>query len=546
MSGTRARSRDDRNPRAVKAAQEVAARLTEGVIAHRAGRLDAAAASYRAILRSQPDHPDALHLLGLVFHQRGNQEEALRLIERALRLAPANAAVANSLGLTLMAQGRLGEAEAAFTRALSCDPDVAEAHNNLGNARVRQGDAAGAAAAYRQAIGLRPDYAEAHANFASALRRLGDLAGAEAAVMRALDLRADYAGALCTLGLIRHEQGAYDDALAAYERALALEPEMAAARANRSTLLLLLGRMDEGWREYEWRWRTEGFTTPRRDFTAPAWQGEPLARRTILIHAEQGLGSAIQFVRYAPLVAAHSGRVILECQPPLVRLFGSVAKEKEGGAGSVVLVAKGDPLPGFDVHAPLMSLPRLFATTLDSVPSAVPYLAADPGLRAEWRERLAAVARPRVGVVWAGNPQHHNDRNRSASATALAPLLAMPGVSFVDLQVGTGAEQRRDLDADAAAALTSPGGVIADFADTAAIVAELDLVISVDTAVAHLAGALARPVWLLVPFVPEWRWLRERTDSPWYPTMRLFRQTCPGDWAGVVAAVAETLRETFR
>ncbi len=546
MSGTKARSRGDRNAAAVRTTREVAARLMDAVVAHRAGRLDAAAANYRAILKAQPDHPDALHLLGLVFHQRGNQEEALRLIGRALRLAPANGAFANSLGLALLAQNRLGEAEAAFTRALSCDSGLAEAHNNLGNARARLDDAAGAVAAYRQAIGLRPDYAEAHANLAAALRRLGDLAGAEAAVMRAFELRADYVGALCTLGLIRHEQGAYEDALAAYERALALEPEMAAARANRSTLLLLLGRMDEGWREYEWRWRIEGFTTPRRDFAVPAWEGEPLAGRTILIHAEQGLGSAIQFVRYAPLTAHRGGHVILECQPPLVRLFASLSKEKGDGAGSVSLVAKGDRLPDFDVHAPLMSLPRLFATTLESVPSAVPYLAADPDLRAVWGHRLAAVARPRVGVVWAGNPQHHNDRNRSAPATALAPLLAMPGVSFVDLQVGAGAEQRADLDPDAAAALASPGGVIADFADTAAIVAELNLIISVDTAVAHLAGALARPVWLLVPFVPEWRWLRERTDSPWYPTMRLFRQTRPGDWAGVVAAVAEALRERFR
>lgn len=518
-------------------------RFAEAVSAHRAGRLEAAAAGYRAILKHRPDHADALHLLGLVRHQGGDNQGARPLIERALRLAPDSAAYANSLGLVLFGLGRLGEAEAAFLRALSAEPKLAEAHNNLGNARALGDDPAGAAAAYAEAIAARPGYAVAHANRAGALRRLGDLPGAESAVLRALALRPDYAGASCTLGLIRHEQGDYDGALAAYDRALALEPELAEARANRAVLLLLLGRLGEGWREYEWRWRVAGFTTPKRAFPAPAWDGEPLAGRTILIHAEQGLGSAIQFVRYVPMVTARGGRVVLECQPPLVRLFSSLAQEP--GSGPITLIAKGEPLPDFETHAPLMSLPRLFATTLETIPNAVPYLTAAPRSRTLWRGRLAALARPRVGVVWAGNPKHHNDRNRSMPASALAPLLSMTGISFVDLQVGAAAHQRVDLPADAAAALRPPDGELAEFADTAAIVAELDLVLSVDTAVAHLAGALAKPVWLLVPFVPEWRWLRERTDSPWYPTMRLFRQTSPGDWSGVLSAVSRALREAF-
>lgn len=509
------------------------ARLAKAVAAHRRGRLDLAEPIYREILRQAPDHADALHLLGLVAHQRGDQAEAARLIGRAQRLNPTNAAYANSLGLARLAQGELAAAEAAFTRAAAIDPALAEAHNNLGNTRMAGGDGVGAIAAYRRAIAIREDYAEAQANLAAALRRCGDLAAARAAAERALAIRPDYVGALCTLGLIRHEQGEYEAALGIYDRALALDPEHATTRANRATLLLLLGRMEDGWREYEWRWRAPGFTTKAREFGRPAWDGSDLSGRTILIHAEQGLGSAIQFVRYAPLVAARGGRVILECQPPLARLFASLA-----GGGVEAIVRKGEPLPSFDVHAPLMSLPCLFATTLTTIPNAVPYLAAEEGLRTLWRERLAHLPRPRVGLVWAGNPNHGNDRNRSLPARLLEPLLACPGCSFVDLQVGAAAAERAELPEGALAA----PGEISDFADTAAIVAELDLVISVDTAVAHLTGALAKPVWLLLPFVGEWRWLEERTDTPWYPTMRLFRQQSPGDWQGVVEAVGEALK----
>lgn len=528
------RQRSARDGRPGAAGRDVQARLGEAVAAHRRGRLDVAAGLYREILHKAPGHPDALHLLGLVAHQKGDQGEAIRLIERAAKVNPANAAYANSLGLALLARGQPDEAEASFVRAIARDPALAEAHNNLGNARLRRSDVAGAVEAYGRAIALRPAYAEAHANLAAALRRAGDLASAQGAAERALTLRPDYVGALCTLGLIRHEQGDYDAALATYDRALVLDPEHATTRANRATLLLLLGRMEEGWREYEWRWRAYGFTTPARDFAKPAWDGSDLAVRTLLVHAEQGLGSAIQFVRYVPLVAGRSGRVILECQPPLFRLFASLV-----GAAPATIVRKGEALPDFAVHAPLMSLPRLLGTTLESIPSAVPYLAAEADLRALWRERLARLGRPRVGLVWAGNPNHHNDRNRSLPARLLGPLLAVPGVSFVDLQVGEAAAERADLPEPA---LASPGGEIADFADTAAIISELDLVISVDTAVAHLAGALAKTVWLLLPFVGEWRWLRGRGDSPWYPTMRLFRQERPGDWPGVIAAAGEALR----
>ena len=407
---------------AAPAAGRIQARLAEAVAAHRRGRLELAEPIYRDILRKAPDHADALHLLGLVAHQRGDQAEAVRLIGRAMRLDPAKAAYANSIGLALLAQGRPDEAAASHSPWPL--PASRTWRRRTTTSATRGWPAAtpvGAIAAYRRAIALRGDYAEAHANLAAALRRTGDLAAAGAAAERALAIRPDYVGALCTLGLIRHEQGEYEAALGIYDRALALDPQHATTRANRATLLLLLGRMEDGWREYEWRWRAPGFTTKARDFGSPAWDGSDLSGRTILIHAEQGLGSAIQFVRYAPLVAARGGRVILECQPPLARLFASLA-----GSGVEAIVRKGEPLPEFDVHAPLMSLPRLFATTLTTIPNAVPYLAAEEGLRTLWRERLAHLPAPRVGLVWAGNPNHANDRNRSLPARLLAPLFGLP------------------------------------------------------------------------------------------------------------------------
>ncbi len=522
--------------RGTPAGGEAGRRLVEGVRLHRAGRLEAARRAYEDALRLAPGSADAHHLLGLVAHQSGDQETAEALIRRALRLDGNDAGYHNSLGSVLLARDRPDAALRCFRRALVLNPDSAEAHTNLGNALMRLDDAAGAEASYRQALGRRPGYAVAHNNLGGALRRQGRLADALAAYDRALACDPAYAAALSNRGRVLAELGRPEDALADYERALAVDPGHAEAHANRATALLLLGRFAEGWEEYEWRWRTRGFTTPRRPFAEPLWDGAELVGRTILVHAEQGLGSAIQFVRYVPLVARRGGCVVLECQEPLQRLFASVD-------GVSRLVAKGEALPGFDVHVPMMSLPRLFATRLETIPATVPYLGADAGLVARWRERLSPLPTPRVGLVWAGNPRHDNDRNRSMPQAALAPLTASGAASFVSLQAGPGS---------AAAARLPPGPIldlapqIGDFADTAAVVASLDLVISVDTAVAHLAGALARPVWLLLPFVPEWRWLLDRDDSPWYPTMRLFRQTAPGDWTGVVGSVGEALARGWR
>jgi hypothetical protein len=431
---------------------------------------------------------------------------------------------------------RAEEAEAVLETALSLRPDYVEAHNNLGIARIRRGRPAAAMAAYERAIVLKPDYIEAHNNLGSALRLLGRAEEAQASFARAIALSPGYATPHANLGLALHDVGRIDDALAAYDKALALDPQHTTARANRAIALLAMGRFAEGWREYEWRWKVDGFTTAPRDFGRPAWDGGPLAGRTLLVHAEQGLGSAIQFVRYAPLLAAMGARVILEAQPPLAALFRDSLVGQDGPVADVV--AKGEPLPAFDVHVPMMSLPHLLGTTLPTIPGTLPYLTAIAAAVERWRQRLAVLPRPWVGLVWAGNPRHSNDRNRSMPATALAPLATQGGATFFSLQVGPTA----GVAAFAADTVRDLAPELSDFAETAAVVAALDLVISVDTAVAHLAGALARPVFLLLPAVAEWRWLRAGDDTPWYPTMRLFRQETAGNWGDVVARVATALR----
>ncbi|MGZ8401427.1 MAG: tetratricopeptide repeat protein, partial [Methyloceanibacter sp.] len=472
--------------------------LIEAVRQHQAGQLDAAAAGYARILAIDPGHAEALHLSGLIAHQRGDNARAVELIGKAIRRNPRIAAYHNHLGSALLAMDRVAEATASLRRALALDPGHADAHNNLGNVMMREGRPAEAEGCYLRAIAARPGYAVGWNNLGGALRAQGRLDAAAAAYREALTCAPQYVGALGNLGRVLHEQGRYEEALAHYDRALAIDPGHAESHANRATLLLLLGRFKDGWAEYEWRWRVKGFSGPRRDFGKPLWDGSDLAGRTLLIHAEQGQGSAIQFVRYVPLVAARGGpllatrggRVVLECQRPLARLFQSLVAGISGA-----LTIKGEALPSFDVQAPLMSLPHIFGTDAATIPANVPYLAADPALSRQWGERLAAWPRPRVGLVWAGNPRRENDANRSMPAAAFAPLLEKQGlekqnIALFSLQVGTTQADKAWLSQTPIHDL-APG--LTDFADTAAVLGHLDLVMSVDTAVAHLAGALGRP-----------------------------------------------------
>ena len=536
---------------------------------HQAGRLQQAEAIYQQILAVEPTHADAQHLLGVIANQTDRNELAVDYIRRALRvredpvyfsnlgivlrdlgrlteaeascrealrLQPDYTEAHVNLGNALLDLGRPVEAEASYREALRLRPNYPEAHNNLGNALLDLGRAAEARASYREALYLRPDYPEAHNNLGNALLDLGRPAEAEASYREALRLRPNYPEAYNNLGNALRDLGRPVEAEASYREALRLRPNYPDAHNNLGHALLLVGRFEEGWKECEWRWKTKDMSGGVRNFSAPLWNGELIGDRVILLHAEQDLGDTLQLCRYVPLIASSAG-VILEVQPPLVRLLSRLP-------GITKIVARGDSLPSFDLHCPLLSLPRAFDTTLDTIPNMTPYLSADPELAARWRKRLASVDGLRVGLVWAGGqrpdpPLAAVDRRRSITLDMMASFDEIPGVSFFSLQ----------KDAPSAGSAHPPPGRalhdftadLYDFADTAALVANLDLVISIDTAVAHLAGALGKPVWLLNCFDTDWRWLLARDDSPWYPTLRQFRQSAPGDWNNVIGRVAAAL-----
>ena len=413
------------------------------------------------------------------------------------------------------------------------NPAYPEAHNNLGNALRERGELDEAVAAYRRALAIKPDYAEAHNNLAVALTDRGELTAATASYQRAIELKPNFAKAYNNFSDALRDMGKFDDAVAACRRALQLEPNYSHAKFNLSLLLLLRGDFEQGWPLYEARWNAFR-SGDDRDYSQPTWVGSRLEGRRVLIHAEQGLGDSIQFVRYAQLIAERGGEVILECQSSLVELFRGVR-----GVSEVVTV--GDVIPSFNLHVPMLSLPWIFKTARETIPRDVPYLFADPARREIWRERLAGdLSRLKVGLAWAGNRQNIRLRKRHIPFESLRPLLDVEGIDFFSLQMEGGAEQIGQ--GTGALRIVDYSERIKDCADTAAFMAELDLIISVDTATAHLAGALGRPVWLLLPFVPDWRWGLESETTPWYPTMRLFRQPAAGDWQSVIQRAMEELR----
>ncbi|MCE2969360.1 MAG: tetratricopeptide repeat protein [Burkholderiales bacterium] len=652
--------------------------------AMRAGRRAEAEQWTRRALAADPDHGDALNLLGILAMQAGRVAEAEPMFARASRLAPQNASYRSNLGLALRRLERYAEARAACATAVELDPGFAEGHNNLGLVLLAVNEPAAALGAFDTAVRLRPDYVDALYNRAVALEALGrhgqaaqayaatlalradypgaalrqaaaliragkadealpliqaqieadpdnaadardvladahlalaeaalgrsghlhwkqqrfarakrayerltqiapknpaawngvglalsclgEHAAAEAPLRRSIELRPDYPSALNNLALARAAAGAHEEAIGLFERAIGIDPKFAEGHNNLGASLMAIGRYAEaalafgraatvkpdyagahmnlgiarltlgdfagGWPEYAWRWKVPEFPSPKRDFKQPRWTGEPLAGRTILLHAEQGVGDAIQFIRYAPVLAAQGAQVLLEVPSEMIGLL-------RGYDPRFPVLARRSALPPFDLHCPLLTVPEVLGTDLASIPAAVPYLSAEAERRAAWRERLADLPGRKIGFAWAGNPKHKKDALRSVAASAFAPLLAAPQTSWVALQVGARAAQIADLPRER---VFDAAPWLKDFADTAALIAELDLVVSVDTAVVHLAGALGKPVWVLIPFCPDWRWMLERADSPWYPTMRLFRQSAPNDWAPAFAAIEAALR----
>jgi tetratricopeptide (TPR) repeat protein len=483
------------------------------------GSVGEAVACCRRALELKPDLAEALANLGVALGDQGKLDEAVACCRRALELRPDCAEVHYNLGVAFRGQGKLDDAVACCRRALELKPDFAEAHFNLGNALKEQGKLDEAVACCRRALELKPDFADARNNLGNVLKEQGKLDEAVACHRRALELKPDFAEAHANLGAALTDQGRLEEAMACYRRALELQPDLPDARFNRSLLLLVSGDFQHGWPEYEWRWRTKGHRP--LPFRQPLWDGRPLPGKTMLLHAEQGLGDTIQFLRYAALVKDRGPKVIVEIQGPLVRLLASCRGVDES-------IGRGNDLPTFDVYAPLASLPGIFHTSLETIPAEVPYLFADSGLIEHWRAELGPIAAFKIGIFWQGTT---TDPARIIPLNCFESLAGLPGVQFFSLQKGPGVEQLQDL--AGRFPITELGSRLDDFMDTAAVLRNLDLVIACDTAVAHLAGAMGLSVWVALPFAADWRWLLDRDDSPWYPTMRLFRQKKRGDWADV-------------
>src|SRR5262245_5091123 len=542
------------------------ARAVEEAAAHyQQGRLDDADKICSRVLKAAPDWFDALHLAGLVKLEAGKAAAAQVLLAKALKLNPGSAPVLANLGRALLALNRDDEALASVEHALALAPDSFDAVNIRGHVLLKLKRTDEAVAAFEQVLALEPRFLGARANLGNALAQLGRfeealaqydallaahpgqpeilvnrgsaLAGlgrleeALTAYDGAIAQRADYGKARIGRGSTLAALNRHQEALAEYSTALAADKNNADIQHNEALSLLTLGDYKRGFPKYEARWQRAGMPR-RKSFGKPLWLGEyPLTRKTILVHAEQGLGDVIQFARYVPQLARGGAKVVMEVHRELVALLLRLE-----GVASVV--GRGAALPAYDVHCPVGSLPLALRTEAATIPANVPYLAATDERIAKWRERIGSLPSPRVAVAWSGSADHANDRNRSIAFERVAPLFAGQG-SFISVQ-----RELRAGDADALARLpnvTHLGDALTDFDDTAAVMALADLVISVDTSVAHLAGALGRPVWVLLPFQPDWRWLLDREDSPWYSTARLFRQPKPGDWESVIARVRDTL-----
>ena len=541
--------------------------MQDAVALHQQGRLREAEKLYARVLKAAPANFDALHLFGLAKAQSNQMGEAYRLMSAALKINPQAPDAWMNLANVLHALKRDAEALDCLDKALALRPGDVNAIENRGNALLALHRPQDALACFDAVLARNPRHGDARLNRGGALAGLGRTAEALADFDAALALMPGHPGALYNRGNALLDLGRYDEAIAAFDRALAavpghlnawnnrgralqalnrhadaigsfdkaiaLQKDFADAHFNRALSLLTLGDLSRGFAQYEWRWRRTGMRDTRRGYGKPLWLGEyPPARKTILLTAEQGLGDTIQFARYVPLIAQSGARVVLEVPPELKTLLA-------GLAGVASCHARGDPLPAYDVHSPLGSLPLALKTEPATIPADIPYLHADEAHLAKWRPRLEGLPGKRVALAWAGNVSHANDRNRSVDLALLEPLLALEGISFLSIQ-----RELRGDDAERLARhanVSHLGGDLSDMADTAALLTLADLTISVDTSVVHLAGSLGRPVWVMLPFAPDWRWTLTGAASPWYPQARLFRQPTLGDWPSVIATLRAEL-----
>lgn len=532
---------------------------------HHAGELAQAERIYRQILAASPEHAPTLHQLGVLYFQAGQPQQAAQLLSRAVQLNPASAMFHCNLGRVLAQLDQIDAAIAALLRAVELQPDYPEAWNNLGNALMLVPQYANAIEAFERSISLRPGSVPTLLNLASAQRGNRQYDQAIATARQALGSRPDDPAVLNALGNIFEDAGEHDEAirlleraiqlapqnaeahvnlatslasLSRYEesmqaarRAIAIDPNMALAHCNLGLTLLLLGRFTEGWAENEWRTHLLAGRLYRQRFPQPQWDGSELSGKSILICAEQGFGDTIQFIRYVPLVAGRGGKMIVVCPDQLHRIIRDVP-------GVASIHRPGDAVPHIDVQIQMMGLPRVFWKEEGSIPPGQAYLRPVAEDVEKWRSRLQSYPHKlKVGLVWSGSAGR---RYRSMQLSNLAPLAQHRDIAWFSLQKGPAATE-----------IASPGqrlevidytDELHDFADTAALIENLDLVITVDTAVAHLAGALGKPAWVILPVAPDWRWMLERTDSIWYPSVRLFRQPVRGDWETPIAQIISALR----
>lgn len=498
-----------------------------GNILQELGKADEAETAFAQAIRLAPDFAPAHFNLGNLLRQQGKLAAAAAHLAKALSLQPGNPEARSNLGLVYRDLGRLREAEEQLDLALAYRPDYAQAHCNMGLVRLDAGDIDRAVASFRTALACIPSLAEAHNGLGSALKRQDRVGQAVMAFGRATAANPSYAEAHSNLGLALKELAKLDDAISSFDRALEARSDLAEARFARGLALLQKGDWRRAWDDYEFRWLQSGQTVRMRSYSQPLWKGDAAQGRTLLLWSEQAFGDCIQFARFAPELARRGWRVVLETRPELRRMLQ--------GLEGVTVIAEGDPLPAFDVHYPLLSVPRLLGITPETVPPASLRLA-DPCITAG-RALLGDPAGLRVGINWRGRATNQRERWRAASADLFAAFLGTPGLEIVNLQKEAAPAELavlgpkvRNLAAD-----------LGDFADTAGIVANLDLVITVDTAMAHLAGAVGTRTWVLLDFASDWQWLRNRRDSPWYPSVTLFRQPRPGDWQSVAAAVGAEL-----
>lgn len=507
-----------------------------GFALQRQGKLEEATASYQKALAINPDFFIAHNNLASTLQAQGKLDEAIGHLQKAIEINPNNAEVHSNMGVAFKIQGKLEAAVGCCQKSLSINSDYAEAHSNLADVLQVQGKLDAAVECYQRALSLKPFLYETHNNLGNVYKTQSKLNAAAEQYQQAIALKPDLASAHLNLGLVLLEEGIRDRAMQCFQDAISLESNFVEAHLSMSLSQLQIGDFEQGWAEYEWRWKSAQMQSIIYDYKQPLWLGkESLSGKTILLHDEQGLGDTIQFCRYAKLVAAQGATILLLVPSALKSLL-------TGLEGVSQVLAEGESVPAFDYHCPLMSLPLAFATRVNTIPAEGPYLGCNPGYVSKWQHKLGNKTRPRIGLVWSGSQKHKNDHNRSIPLADLLGLVSNQG-QFVSLQ-----KEIRPVDQpllNRHKHIVCFGEDLEDFMDTAGLIANMDLVISVDTSVAHLAGAMGKPVWILLPFNPDWRWMLERSDCPWYPSARLFRQTNIGDWSSALSVVAEELKNTI-